>query len=179
MHAFTRGDALQSLERLLASSLTQAVVARVNWETFKPIYESRGRQLLQNIQIENKGQHQSKASSPLLNELRTRPAVQRLELLHAYVRDKVSELLGIDNPERLDPAQGFFEMGMDSMMAVALKRQLDPDLGLTLPRTVAFEHHNVNALAAFLNRQFASSEPPESAESLLDEKLKMLEAKMR
>ena len=44
----------------------------------------------------------------------------------------------------------FRELGLTSLMAVELKRSLEKAMGLTLPRTVAFEFPSVTALARHL-----------------------------
>jgi hypothetical protein len=41
-------------------------------------------------------------------------------------------------------------MGLDSLMAIELKRKLEQALGVTLPRTLAFEFPNVAALSRHL-----------------------------
>jgi acyl carrier protein len=49
-----------------------------------------------------------------------------------------------------DPARGFFEMGMDSLMAIEIKNRLQAELGIPLRATVVFNYPNITALAAFL-----------------------------
>ena len=49
-----------------------------------------------------------------------------------------------------NPSQGFFEMGMDSLMAIELKKQLDAGLGYALPVTLAFKHPSIEAITSYL-----------------------------
>jgi acyl carrier protein len=69
----------------------------------------------------------------------------------------VARILDLPPGAALDERQGFFEMGMDSLMAVELKRRVEAALGLELPRTVALEFPNVAALARHLASTWACS----------------------
>ncbi|MFI9649567.1 type I polyketide synthase [Streptomyces sp. NPDC052040] len=73
-----------------------------------------------------------------------RGAVLRETVLHA-----VAEVLEMP-PERVDPDAGFFQMGMDSMLAARVRVQLEAGLGRRLPAPVMFEHPSVEALSAHL-----------------------------
>src|SRR5262249_40915186 len=50
----------------------------------------------------------------------------------------------------LDTRRGFAQLGMDSLMALALQKRLEESLGVALPATVAFEYPTVEKLATFL-----------------------------
>ena len=48
---------------------------------------------------------------------------------------------------------GLFELGMDSLMSVELKRRLERGAGRALPSTLTFNYPNVVALAGFLDSE--------------------------
>ncbi|MFI7002081.1 beta-ketoacyl synthase N-terminal-like domain-containing protein [Nocardia sp. NPDC050175] len=73
----------------------------------------------------------------------------RQELLMERITAHTAALLGIGVVE-IDSDDGFFQLGMDSMMAVDLRRLLEQDLGTELPGTVLFEQPNVRELTDFL-----------------------------
>lgn len=50
----------------------------------------------------------------------------------------------------MDPSTGFFEIGLDSMMAVELQSRIQTGLNLSIPATTAFDQPNITALARFL-----------------------------
>jgi hypothetical protein len=62
-----------------------------------------------------------------------------------------------------------FDMGMDSLMSVELKRRLERGVGRKLPSTLTFNYPNAAALASFLARELhvgsvtAASPTPASA----------------
>ena len=76
--------------------------------------------------------------------------IERRPLLLGYVRKAVAELLGFAETELSDSRTGFFQMGMDSIMAVELQKRLEIDLRCTLTPTVAFEHPTIGTLTDHL-----------------------------
>jgi hypothetical protein len=50
----------------------------------------------------------------------------------------------------VDAGKGFFELGLDSLMAVQLRRRLARLTGVALPSTVTFNHPTATALAQYL-----------------------------
>ena len=82
------------------------------------------------------------------------PSSERWELVRAFVHDQVATVLGVAHAQSLDAHQGFFRMGMDSLMSVQLRQCLEASLnGHSLPLTVAFEYPNIEALARYLARE--------------------------
>ncbi|MEZ4867754.1 MAG: type I polyketide synthase [Caldilineaceae bacterium] len=73
---------------------------------------------------------------------------QREARLIAHVQEQVGFVLGLAAP---DLEQGFNEMGMDSLMALELKKRLEASLKLALPATLAFEYPTIQILASHLN----------------------------
>jgi acyl carrier protein len=77
------------------------------------------------------------------------PPEARQERLTDEVLDAVSGALGLDGTD-LDTDAGFFELGMDSVMALTVRRRLEDVLGLELPSTLAFEYPTAAKLAEYL-----------------------------
>jgi amino acid adenylation domain-containing protein len=63
----------------------------------------------------------------------------------------------------IDPDMSLFELGADSLTAVAVNRRLRQDLGLPSNVTDLFEHPSVNRLARYFARQAADAEPARAA----------------
>jgi hypothetical protein len=55
---------------------------------------------------------------------------------------------------------GFFEMGMDSLTSVQLKKRLEAGIGRSLPPTIAFNYPTIEKLAVYLARDVFSFDPP-------------------
>ncbi|MCB0183747.1 MAG: KR domain-containing protein, partial [Caldilineaceae bacterium] len=84
----------------------------------------------------------------LLQEIVALPANRRRDQLSRYLQEAVAEILGMR--ELPDQRTGFADMGMDSLMALELKRRLERQVKATLPATLAFEYPTVDALADYL-----------------------------
>jgi acyl transferase domain-containing protein len=71
------------------------------------------------------------------------------ELVNATVARAVAGELAFDVVD-LDPTAGFFQLGMDSIMAVRIRRRLEDRFPCTLGTPALFEHPTVEALTAHL-----------------------------
>jgi acyl carrier protein len=71
------------------------------------------------------------------------------DALLPLVLGHTARLLELDATE-VDPEDGFFQQGMDSMTATSLRRALEADLGVDLPATMLFDQPNVQALTLCL-----------------------------
>jgi acyl carrier protein len=89
----------------------------------------------------------------------------------AAIRDHVSavvaEVLGLEADD-LDPDTGFFELGMDSVMALGLRSRLEADLGVELPSTLTFEYPDAAQLAAHVTGLLAE-EPADGDDAPRDD----------
>jgi acyl carrier protein len=100
------------------------------------------------------------ASGPtLLERLAQAPATMRRELLIDFVRAEAAAVLGAGGEAEVAQDVGLFEMGMDSLMSVELRRRLERGAARKLPSTLTFNYPNVGALAGFLERELAPSLP--------------------
>jgi acyl carrier protein len=156
-----------ALERLLRSGAVQRTVAPVDWTRFKPAFSARRHRPLLDLIDEGESAAAATAASvegqELIDALAAAPAAARHELMVGFLQQRVGEVLGVDASRRLDPDQGFFEAGMDSITSVQLKTEIERGLGVALPATAAFEHPNIASLAGYLLEALAL-EPAPSAD---------------
>jgi acyl transferase domain-containing protein len=85
----------------------------------------------------------------------------RREALMELVRDTVAGVLGFE-PSRVEPDLGFFQMGMDSMMAGAVRRRLEAALARKFPTTLLFEQPTVARLSGWLAQSVRVAGAPEA-----------------
>jgi acyl carrier protein len=156
---------LELVGRFMGSKATQRVLTNVDWSRFKPIFEAkRRRPLLDLIVTEGTATQPRGGSSEML--ARVTAAIdpgERAALLEAHVRRRVAEVMGYEDESALQSEQGFFQLGMDSIMSVQLRSRLEADLAQRLPPTMVFEHPTVKALAAYLQSAVAASQPSPQA----------------
>ncbi len=135
-------DGLQVLEQALGLS-GQLGILPVDWA----VLGRRGGAPLFEAFIEKASPTTSEGIRQQLDKL---PEKERRGALRAHVGALVNGVLGRPPAEPLDPNQGFFEFGMDSLMSVELRNVLQRSLGTSLPATVAFDNPTVNGLVDYL-----------------------------
>ena len=142
---------LEALDLFLQTGTVQATIGPIRWRTFKAVLEARGpRPLLEHI---DPGPDERTGDGSAAQWIAAAPADARWERVLAHVREQVAAVLGFDDPLALDLGAGFFQLGMDSVMSVRLRGDLEVSLGCTLPPTLAFERPSVGELAAWLARE--------------------------
>ncbi|MFI9744153.1 SDR family NAD(P)-dependent oxidoreductase [Streptomyces sp. NPDC052494] len=85
---------------------------------------------------------------------------EREHVLRAAVRSLVARMLGSDDGLPADgsaDAEGFSELGLDSIMAIDLRAALAHAMGKDLPATVAIDHPSVLSMSEFLLAEDAAS----------------------
>ncbi|MCP4347108.1 MAG: SDR family NAD(P)-dependent oxidoreductase [Desulfobacterales bacterium] len=173
--------AMDVLERLFDLECTQATAADVDWATFKSVYELRGRRpLLEHIKVELMHKKSdfsdfSNGEQPeILQQLEKASPGRRRDMLTAYLQKQVAAVLDFDTLPA--PGQGFFDMGMDSLTAVELKEQLEAELGVSLPSTLAFDCPSIKELAFYITRDVMNWELPTNDTDIYQDNEKQISA---
>jgi acyl carrier protein len=105
------------------------------------------------------------AAGHLLKAIQDADTALRPRLMRNLVQRELIDVLGLDASLPFDPLHGFFEMGMDSLMAVELKNRLEAGFACSLPPTLSFDFPNAEALANHLLSLVAPPESPARAAS--------------
>lgn len=74
----------------------------------------------------------------------------RLGFLINFLQQEIAVVMGLNSAQLLEPQQGFFQMGLDSLMAVELRNRLEASLEKSISSTAAFNYPNIEALAKYL-----------------------------
>ena len=77
-------------------------------------------------------------------------SAEQQRLLQTYLQSAVARVLGLRNPEQIDPREGLLDMGLDSLMAVELRNQIGRMLETRLPSTLIFDYPTIDALRSYL-----------------------------
>jgi acyl transferase domain-containing protein/acyl carrier protein len=150
-------DALAGLADVMAASSAQGsvqgVVARIDWARFLPLYQQAGRRAFL-AELEREVPDAAPAVTPsgktqLVERLTNAPVQQRKRLLTDYLRDAVAQVTRVDAAEIREDA-GFFDLGMDSLMAVELRRRIEQGVGKEIPATLAMDHPRLSDAADYL-----------------------------
>ncbi len=161
--------AVTMLGRLMANGAPQVTAARVDWSVLRPVLTlRRPRPLLDAFA------HAAPATpagalprSDILARLRAADPTQREAVLGAYLQRELARVLGRTDATPVDLYQGFFALGMDSLMAVELRTRLETDLSIQLPSTIAFDRATLAAMQEELAaRLFATPAAPRATVAL-------------
>ena len=143
LRTMSPAEALAGMAELIAASAPQGMVARIDWPRFLQFQElRRKRPFLSEIEREmpeTAAVPMSSGTTPFIEELKAAPVQQRKPLVLEYLRNSVAEVTRIDAPE-IRSDSGFFDLGMDSLMAVELHRRLERGFGRQLSATLAMDH---------------------------------------
>jgi acyl transferase domain-containing protein/acyl carrier protein len=149
-------DALAGLADIAAGSQAQGVIARIDWTRFLPLFQQAGRRgFLAELEREVPAEAAISAAvtasgkTPLAERLTNAPVQQRKKLLTDYLRDAVSEVTRVDAAE-IREDEGFFDLGMDSLMAVELRRRIEQGVGREIPVTLVMDHPRLSDAADYL-----------------------------
>lgn len=186
-------DALAGLADVVAaSSAAQGVVARIDWARFLPLYQQAGRRgFLAELEREVPAQLSSATPSTasgktqLVERLANAPVQQRKKLLTDHLRDAVAEVTRVDSSEIREDA-GFFDLGMDSLMAVELRRRIEQGVGAEIPITLVMDYPRISDVAEYLlgdvlglNEQAKPTQQPAAVTTRTDEPIAIVAVSCR
>jgi SAM-dependent methyltransferase len=152
-------DALDALGRALASGAAQWIVAGVNWDRLRALYEARRRRPLLSELVstaETPVQVETHADDPRA-VLAGMPAEARRRRIAGMVEREVRAVLRLPVERLVDHGLGYFEMGMDSLMSMELRSRLEKAFALRLPATLTFNYSTIHAVGEFLDARLGGS----------------------
>lgn len=133
--------ALEALNHLPAVS--QLAIADIEWHRFQGSYEARRpRPFIDHMRPDV---HQPSESGPSEQKGRKTFTGDRSSLVEALERE-AARVLGFESAQ-LDRDLGFFEMGMDSLLALEFRGRIESSLGIAVPATLLFDSPSIHALA--------------------------------
>ncbi len=177
-------DALAGMADLMAASsgkgAANGIVARIDWASFLPLYQLAGKrsflsQLEREVPESAPAAHLSGPSGTtrLVEQLAGAPVQQRKKLVVEYLRDVVADVTRID-PAEIREEAGFFDLGMDSLMAVEMRSRVERAVGKELPATLAMDYPRITDVADYLlgdvlgiSAQASSAQAPARPQSVV------------
>ncbi len=167
------GKALPAFGQMLRSDAVELAYAAIDWDRLIDIYElRRDRPIFERLKSKGREKSAAAATSSITEATDTSIQTEIAQIgpdeREAYLVDFASQhlrtVLEIPEGTSIDPGRGFFDMGMDSLLALEYKSRLERDLDCRLPATLAFNYPNLTALAQYLDSQVAPPDAiPESA----------------
>jgi len=150
--------AFAALGRALVSGHRRLMVAAIDWPRFLSGYGDNAPGFFAAVAPPRRAAVQPRAAG---EDPRASHAA-----LKAFVAEAAAIVLGAAPGEALDPDVPLNEAGLDSLMALELRKSLGTGLGLTLPATLLFNFPTITALADHLAGEVGlagAEEPPAAA----------------
>jgi acyl transferase domain-containing protein/acyl-CoA synthetase (AMP-forming)/AMP-acid ligase II/NADPH:quinone reductase-like Zn-dependent oxidoreductase/acyl carrier protein/NADP-dependent 3-hydroxy acid dehydrogenase YdfG len=144
MGCITPEQGLEILEQLLMQGAVHAGVVPIDWSQF-----GADRPFLGELRPAARPEPRRQSTSFIDKVTAVSPA-ERRALLISHVQAQVVQVLGYGDREAILPAQGFAQLGMDSLTSVELRNRLQSTLGCKLPSTLAFDYPTVEAVVNHL-----------------------------
>ena len=153
---FTPEHGFKALDRLLRLE-ANATVAAVDWPVFGESIEGRPSFLEDLLTVAAVDEDES-SSEDLLGQLATTPPAQHEEVLASFLQRELQAVLRLPSAPETDV--GFFDLGMDSLMAVELRNRLNRAFSeaYVAPNTVVFDHPTIIDLARHLAGEIANAD---------------------
>ena len=151
---------LAMMEELMALDAAHGVVLPIDWASFdRSALGARDIPLLRAARRPRAGADARGERS----RLEALPVSARGPALDALINAEIARCLGMPGAHRVDDQRGFFDLGLDSLMAVELHQRLEQLLEQPLSTTIAFDHPNVREPAEYLHGLLWPPEAPDAA----------------
>jgi NAD(P)-dependent dehydrogenase (short-subunit alcohol dehydrogenase family) len=172
METIPADDGLDILEQLLRQNRPQVAVLPITWSKFlQHVPRVEGRTLLAELakQVDSKpvGAMAESKRSNIMGKVREASGEQQAELVSGYVLERIAATLGV-RVEQYDAGQPLMATGLDSLMVLEIKAQVEGDLEIELLPEIFVENMTGKALAdkvAVLVRESLDAETNGPADS--------------
>ncbi|MBM5798417.1 MAG: KR domain-containing protein, partial [Cyanobacteria bacterium K_Offshore_0m_m2_072] len=156
VHLLPPAQAFEALGMLLRRGISGAVgVLDLDWPRLASQASARQAALLEPLVARaNASGPPEAASEPpaYLKVLAGTPPLERQAVLMRFVQQQLAKVMGLGDPQQIDPTEPLFNMGLDSLMALELTVLLETNLGVRLTESLVFEHPTVDDLVRYFLR---------------------------
>ncbi len=153
---------IRTLDYLVSHDITRPAAMSIDWRVLEQSLHSHTT-FLSELLTHDEDEAASRLDIVSLDvtELRASDSDSRSESLMSYIQNQLQSILRL--PSLPSRNVGFFELGMDSLMAVELRNRLIRAFEgeITISRTVVFDHPDVETLAKYLSSELEEGESAE------------------
>ncbi|MDE2640850.1 MAG: SDR family NAD(P)-dependent oxidoreductase, partial [Chloroflexota bacterium] len=120
---FTPQQGIRAMERLVRQDATTSVVMSMDWAVFEEAVEDRPAFLEEMLSAASGADDDAGPAEDLLSQLRGAAPAEHEDVLASFLQGEVRAVLRL--PTAPSATVGFFDLGMDSLMAVELRNRLN------------------------------------------------------
>ena len=157
---FTPQQGIRALDRLVRQDVTTSVVMAMDWSVFEEAVDDRPAFLEELLSsVTEDGADAGVSSEDLLSRLANASSEEREDLLVTFLQQELQAVLRL--PSAPAPTVGFFDLGMDSLMAVELRNRLNRAFSgqCKVSNTVVFDYPEIQALARHIGDELGEIDP--------------------
>ena len=153
----TPSQGFKMLEHLMRKDVLGGVAAVIDWKVFA---DSVGKRIpfFEHVLPQVKDEDPI-LEADLLTRLQEAPATEHPDLITAFLQKELQSLLRLPDPP--SPSIGFFDMGMDSLMAVELRNRLNLTFAgkYVASNTLVFNYPDITSLSDHLVEELEDVSP--------------------
>lgn len=148
---------LQALAHLITSGYTQACVMPIDWNAYlgeQKVIPSFVAEFAASVTV------QSARSSPqeARQQVRQVAGAAQQSLIQQHLQSLAARVLQMPSAEKLDPNLALVRQGLDSLMAIELRNQVDLALSVKVPLIRFLEGLSIAQIAAIIQEHLAMEE---------------------
>ena len=153
---------LAILKQILQQNSLQTIVFPVDWSSFlaqqppNPFFD----------RFKGQTTKPKETTSSFLQQLASIPQRDRFSCLENHIRSQVAKVLGFSDAELIDTEEKFADLGMDSLMAVEFKNNLQASFGDVISLTTAFDYPSVELLTNHIAEELLKEDILKSIETI-------------
>ncbi len=145
----TPQQGLRALEKLVRQDAPASMVAAVDWPTFAAGHNDLPL-FLEELSSANDMDEASESSEDVLSQLHASSQTESENILVSFLQKELQEVMRLPSPPLT--SIGFFDLGMDSLMAVELRNRLNRTFAgeYVVSNTAVFDYPDISTLARYL-----------------------------
>jgi acyl transferase domain-containing protein/SAM-dependent methyltransferase/acyl carrier protein len=159
LKSLTPEKGIELLEQSMLSGRANIIAIAVDWSAYlAPSQTTSTWPLFEEICVPSSGGVSNHAESlSLKDQLQDASVQERLAVIKSFVRARISDVLRLDTGSVFLDDQPLAELGLDSLMALELKNELQVAAGITLPPNFFFDYPTLNMAVTCLDARLVVS----------------------
>ncbi len=138
---------IKAFEQALKHNKADIIISNFHWKTFLQRLSPSLIWISENFSTTPA----TKKEASLLQQIQIAVPDERNEILSKCLQNLVRSVLGLSAEQAVNNDKGFFDSGMDSLMAITFRNKLQSEIGqiYTFPTTFAFDYPSITAIIRY------------------------------